>query len=247
LANDAGLSFGLSQFLILKEDFMRQNRKIFGHRLLMDLILPGGVSKDPSSEEIAEISSEAERILQEVEILQMVFDEHGGLQDRFFGTGILPPETARTMGLCGVVGRASGQPSDLRVLWKEPPFDAIPISPALETGGDVRARVAVRFFEAKESLRLIREILSKLPDGAIFADPPSGEAGQEGISLVEGWRGEILCWSRLGGGDIVTASHFHDPSWILWPALEITIPGNLVADFPLINKSFNPSYSGHDL
>jgi len=247
LANDAGLSFGLSQFLILKEDVLRQNKSVFGHRLLMDLISPGGVLKDPGPLPIAEMSGEASRILQEVEILEMIFEQHGGLQDRFFGTGILPPETAQKMGLCGVVGRASGQPFDLRRLWKEPPFDETGFTQALETGGDVRARVAVRFFEVKESLRLVQEILLKLPSGYVFLEPPSGESGKEGIGLVEGWRGEILCWSRLEGGDIVAASHFHDPSWILWPALEMTIPGNLVADFPLINKSFNPSYSGHDL
>ena len=247
LANDAGLSFGLSQFLILKEDFLRQNQTLFGHRLLMDLVLPGGVIKDLAPEAIAQMSEEASRILREVEILQTIFDEHGGLQDRFFGTGVLLPDIAQTMGLCGVCGRASGQPSDLRSLWKMPPFDEMEFTPALETGGDVRARVAVRFFEVRESLRIVRDILLKLPGGDIFTEPPSGVNGREGISAVEGWRGEILCWSRLGGGNMVMASHFHDPSWILWPALEMAIPGNLVADFPLINKSFNPSYSGHDL
>lgn len=247
LANDAGLAFGLSQFLRLKEMFFRQNRDHFGHRLLMDLAVPGGVSRDlgPASGEALIRSGRA--LESEVRILENLYEEHGGLQDRFLGTGILTPETARRIGLTGVVGRASGQATDLRADRKRSPYDILDPSPALEQAGDVRARVSVRFFELRESLRLERLILEGLPGGPVAVDPPDGMSGREGIGWVDGWRGEILCWVRLGSGRTLEGAHSHDPSWSLWPALELAVPGNLVADFPLINKSFNPSYSGHDV
>ncbi len=246
LANDAGLGFGLSQFIILKEGFLRQNRTIFGHRLLMDQILPGGVVTNPDPESVATMISEGEALLEQIRVLETIINEHGGLQDRFFGTGILTPEAAQEWGLCGFVGRASGQKTDLRTSCPEPPFDTIAVNRGVDTGGDVRARVAIRFFEVIESLRLQRLILESLPEGAISETTGTTGGEGEGVGLVEGWRGEILCWVHLGEGEKILAAHAHDPSTILWPALEWAVPGNLVADFPLINKSFNLSYSGQD-
>lgn len=246
LANDAGLAFGLSQFSRLKEMYFRQNRDLFGHRLLMDLAVPGGVSRDLGPEGGVALIRAGRVLESEVRILENLYEEHGGLQDRFLGTGILPPEAAGRLGLTGVVGRASGQACDLRVVRKRHPYDILDPSPALEQTGDVRARVSVRFFELRESLRLERLILEGMPGGPVAVDLPDGTTGREGIGWADGWRGEILCWVRLGPERTLEGGHSHDPSWILWPALELAVPGNLVADFPLINKSFNPSYSGHD-
>jgi Ni,Fe-hydrogenase III large subunit len=69
----------------------------------------------------------------------------------------------------------------------------------------------------------------------------------EGSALVEGFRGDILSYVRIGVGGGIERCHLRDPSWLLWPLLEAAIEGNIVADFPLCNKSFNCSYSGHDL
>ncbi len=247
LANDAGLSFGLVQFSRLKEDLFRQNRDLFGHRLLMDLVVPGGVARDlePAGRDTLIRSGIA--LEETVRILETLYEEHGGLQDRFMGTGVLSPEIAGRLGLTGVVGRASGQRGDLRADLNRPPYNDLAVMPALETSGDVRARVVVRFFELLECLRLERLIMERMPDGPIQCPVPEGVPGSEGVGWVEGWRGEILSWVRLGRSGTLEGGHSHDPSWILWPALELAVPGNLVADFPLINKSFNLSYSGHDV
>jgi len=109
--------------------------------------------------------------------------------------------------------------------------------------------VWVRIGEIAQSLALIEQILERLPPGPIRADPDPPTSGQasEGLALIEGFRGDVLAWVRLAGNGTVAHCHLRDPSWFQWPLLEAAIEGNIVADFPLCNKSFNCSYSGHDL
>ncbi len=111
--------------------------------------------------------------------------------------------------------------------------------------GDVNARVWIRIREVEQSLSLIEQIVDQLPAGLLRIDVPT-EAG-EGMALVEGFRGDVLVWLRLADDGTVARCHLRDPSWFQWPLLEAAIEGNIVADFPLCNKSFNCSYSGHDL
>jgi Ni,Fe-hydrogenase III large subunit len=118
---------------------------------------------------------------------------------------------------------------------------------ATQRRGDVLARAEVRFAEVAESLRLIREILKHLPAGVIRAPLETVPGVCEGLGWVEGWRGEVLVAVRIGADGRLDRVHPHDPSWQNWPGLEIGILGNIVPDFPLINKSFNLSYSGADL
>ena len=109
------------------------------------------------------------------------------------------------------------------------------------------ARVAVRFEELHESCRLIERILEALPDGAHLAQVRVPADGAVGAGLIEGWRGPVLVALEAGPVGTIRRCHPHDPSWQNWPVLEHAILGNIVPDFPLINKSFNLSYSGHDL
>ena len=114
--------------------------------------------------------------------------------------------------------------------------------------GDVNARVWIRIREVEQSLALIEQIL-RAAAGGPGARPivPAAGAAREGMALVEGFRGDVLVWLRLAGDGTVARCHLRDPSWFQWPLLEAAIEGNIVADFPLCNKSFNCSYSGHDL
>ena len=111
---------------------------------------------------------------------------------------------------------------------------------------DVAARVAVRFDEVFESLRLLREIVIGMPDSAVSIDVPAASGGS-GLGVVEGWRGEVLVGVDLDEAGRLARVHPHDPSWQIWPALEHAVMKDIVPDFPLINKSFNLSYSGADL
>ncbi len=247
LGNDAGLGFGLSQFGRLKEDLLRRNRKHFGVRYLFDLVAPGGVRANLDDKTVLDLLEEIRFLTSEVTDLQKIYDDHGGLQDRFQNTGVLLPEVAQRLGAGGVVGRASAQAWDLRTDHGGDPYRRFPPALALAHEGDVWARVRIRFLELQESLALSRALLEHLPEHSIAEPLPANSEPSEGLGIVEGFRGEVLAWVRLAPQGVISAAHVQDPSAILWPALEVVVPGNLVADFPLINKSFNLSYSGNDL
>jgi Ni,Fe-hydrogenase III large subunit len=247
LGNDAGLAFGLAQFSRLREDWLRTSSALFGHRYLMDSIIPGGVARDIEQEGVARVRHEIADIGQAVALLKDIYDEHAGLQDRFIGCGRVKPELADHMGLTGLAGRASAMAWDLRVQFPTAPYDRLEVRMATHRNGDVAARVTVRFEEIAESLRLIGLILAGLPEGEIIAPLKDAPESALGIGWVEGWRGEVLIALETGPGNRIRRLHPHDPSWQNWPLLERAVLGNIVPDFPLINKSFNLSYSGQDL
>ncbi|MRR49746.1 MAG: Ni,Fe-hydrogenase III large subunit [Rhodocyclaceae bacterium] len=250
LGNDAALAFGLMQFLRLKEDWLRLNGEVFGHRFMMDRIVPGGVAADLDPAALRAIIDQCDVIQREVAELKTVYDEHSGLQDRFLTTGIINPDLVRELSLTGMAARATGMLLDGRA-WRQgyeppPPYVGLGVRPASDERGDVAARVAVRFLEIFESLRLLREIIVGLPAGATRVELPPVSGGK-GLGVVEGWRGEVLVGVNLDSVGKLARVHPHDPSWQAWPALEHAVLRDIVPDFPLINKSFNLSYSGEDL
>ena len=213
---------------------------------MMDAIVPGGVAADLDAAQLGEMARDCEALEREVRELRTLYDEHAGLQDRFVTTGRVTPALAAQLGLTGLAGRASGQAIDLRVEHPRPPYGELGVRIARQKNGDVAARVNVRFDEMLESLRLIRAICAQLPGGPARAACAVPQAAAFGVGWVEGWRGEVLVALELADGRI-RRCHAHDPSWQNWPVLEHAVIGNIVPDFPLINKSFNLSYSGHDL
>ena len=246
LGNDVAFSFGLMQFMRLKEDWIRLNAQVFGHRLLMDRIVPGGVAVDLDAAGAQAITAQCHAVRQEVRKLKNIYDEHAGLQDRFLTTGRVTPQLARRLGVIGLVGRASAQWWDLRCDHPCAPYDQLAPKIATERNGDVAARVLVRFAEIAESLRLINQIISEMPAGGIRSEIRS-VADRHGFGWIEGWRGDVLVALETGHDGKIRRCHCHDPSWQNWPALEHAAIDNIVPDFPLINKSFNLSYSGQDL
>jgi Ni,Fe-hydrogenase III large subunit/Ni,Fe-hydrogenase III component G len=247
LGNDVALSFGFMQFWRLKEDWLRLSAKLFGHRYLYDRIVPGGVAVDITDSGRAELAAEADRIEAEVRSLKTIYDEHATLQDRFSNTGIVKPELAARLGLTGLAGRASAQAWDARAQFPLAPYDQFDVSMATQRSGDVLARAEVRFAEIHESLRLVRALLECLPAGDLHAPLAAIQNVCEGIGWVESWRGEVVVAVRIGADGRLDRVHPHDPSWQNWPLVEVGVLGNIVPDFPLINKSFNLSYSGPDL
>jgi Ni,Fe-hydrogenase III large subunit len=247
LGNDVSLSFGFFQFWRLKEDLLRTNARVFGHRYLMDAVVPGGVAADVSRSAAELLAGRIEAIRREVVTMKSIYDEHAGAQDRFIMTGQVLPPLAERMGLAGFAGRASGIAHDLRIDYPLAPYPQLDPRMASHSRGDVAARVSVRFDEVFESVRLIEALLQQLPPGEIRAPVAAAKAGSRGIGWVEGWRGEVLIALDLAGPGRIHRLHPHDPSWQNWPLLEHAVHGNIVPDFPLINKSFNLSYSGADL
>jgi Ni,Fe-hydrogenase III large subunit len=247
LGNDAGFAFGLSQFLLLKERLLRTIESALGQRYLLDFVVPGGTRIDLAPAGSTAIARCVDELALAVPVLREIYDEHTGLRDRFAGAGTVSAELAAWLGLVGLAGRASAQPLDLRLDAPAAPYSELDVRRCVREDGDVLARVALRFDEVEESLRLIRQMLSTLPIGEHAVAMTSPPADTAAIGLIEGWRGPILVGLEAGPDGSVRRCHPQDPSWHNWPALEHAIIGNIVPDFPLINKSFNLSYSGHDL
>lgn len=248
ICNDAAFSMMHAECAILREQTLRACAAAFGHRLMMDLIVPGGIAADLPEAGAAAIRSLLGRLRRQFPELIELYDNTASLQDRTVDTGVVTPALAATFAAPGYVGRASGRAFDARVCLPYPPYDAAPIEMVSRTEGDVDARVWVRILEIQQSIAWIERALGSLPHGhtrlPMDARP---EASAEGAALVEGFRGDVLVYVRLDREQRIERCHLRDPSWFLWPLLEAAIKGNIVADFPLCNKSFNCSYSGHDL
>ncbi|QWR78812.1 hydrogenase large subunit [Candidatus Magnetomonas plexicatena] len=248
ICNDAAFAFMLYQCSRLKETLVRTNHKLFGHRFMMDRVIPGGVAVDIDVNAKKEILSELNFFEEDFERLVTIYEESSSLEDRVRSTGILSSELARELCTVGIVARASGLNVDCRVHNPYPPYDTLEVESPVLTAGDVHARVWVRVAEIRESMRLLRRILRTLPEGKIVTDVREPLPQTTGFAAVEGWRGEIIYWLQSGHiGEVINRCMVRDPSSVNWLALEQAIKGNIVPDFPLCNKSFNQSYSGHDL
>jgi Ni,Fe-hydrogenase III large subunit len=245
VCNDAAFAFPHARCGLLRETVLRACHAAFGHRLMMDRVLPGGVAPDiaPGGAEV--ILAALAAVEAEIPALLRIYDGHASLQDRVVGTGHLHPDHAARFAAGGFVGRGSGRGFDARLRPGYAPYDWLLPAIAVESGGDVDARVRVRIAELGTSIDLVRRLLADLPPGETLVTLPA-QAG-EGSALIEGFRGECLAWLRLDEGGLIRGVFLRDPSWLQWPLLEAAIEGNIVADFPLLNKSFNCSYAGVDL
>jgi Ni,Fe-hydrogenase III large subunit len=275
ICNDASFALMQAHCAVLREQVMRAAGECFGHRFMRDCIVPGGVAVDLDARGATSLAALVAEIRRRFPHLMELYDKTASLQDRTVGAGVARPELVREYGAGGYVGRASGRAFDARRSPGYAPYDELTFDvPVLETG-DVDARVLIRAREVEQSLGLVDQILERLGEGHVratghapdhasghasghVADHAAGDlrtalpsatdgAAAEGMALVEGFRGDVLVWLRLSRDLHVERCHLRDPSWFQWPLLEAAIEGNIIADFPLCNKSFNCSYSGHDL
>jgi Ni,Fe-hydrogenase III large subunit/NADH:ubiquinone oxidoreductase subunit C len=247
ICNDVGFAFAQYQLTRLKEEWVRESQVVFGHRFMMDRVVPGGVAADVAAhaahamgEHAAQFSAEVASIIERIEASE-------SLEDRLMTTGRLTPEQAAELGAVGYVGKASGQAFDVRRDMPYAPYDDFEIAVPSYRAGDVAARAKVRAEEIQGSLRLIQELTADLPVGPVLIGIAPIDREAEGIGFVEGWRGEIITYVHLDARGHVTRFFPRDPSWLIWPALELLAQANIVPDFPVCNKSVNASYSGEDL
>jgi Ni,Fe-hydrogenase III large subunit/Ni,Fe-hydrogenase III component G len=247
ICTDTGFAFANAHALRLREDLLRLNARLVGHRLLRGSLTPGGVALDFTPAQIADARSSSSRVIAEFEPIVEIALGNGLVLDRLRGTGRLDQRTARDMQVVGVPARASGIDADAR---RDHPFAAYPaLLPRIvvHTEGDVWARLMVRVEEAREAARLIDAALAALPDGSLAVPIAALPEGEAAIGLVEGWRGPIWHWVVAGKNNTLRRVKIKDPSFANWPALNYAILENIVPDFPLVNKSFNLSYAGNDL
>jgi Ni,Fe-hydrogenase III large subunit/Ni,Fe-hydrogenase III component G len=246
IATDVAFAVGNAHAMRLKEQLLRLNEHLTGNRLLRGMACLGGVRYDWSPEQIQAIPQGLDWLEPEFDSLVALIRESSSTRDRLETTGILKPEIARDLGVVGIAGRASGFDHDLRRDFPHAAYDQVKFEVPVYQQGDVLRRMQIRIDEVRQSTAIIRQALARLPEGAIRETvgplPPQATA----LGYVEGWRGEIFHWIRTAPGNRLARCKIKDPSLQNWPALSEAILGNIVPDFPVVNKSFNLSYSGTD-
>jgi Ni,Fe-hydrogenase III large subunit len=246
ICNDASFSLIHAHCGILRERVLAVCDRIFDHRLMMDRITPGGVTHDLSTDAVWKILATLDEIGPQFDAIVRLYDDTPSLQDRTCTTGVVGKDLVTRWAAGGHVGRASGRDFDTRRDLSYPPYAGVALAVPVLDAGDVNARVWIRIREVEASIVLLRTWLRALPDGPLQVAIPPIEEPREGVAMTEAFRGDVLIWLRLADGRI-SCGHARDASWFQWPLLEAAIEGNIVADFPLCNKSFNCSYSGQDI
>jgi Ni,Fe-hydrogenase III large subunit len=246
IATDVGFVVANAHAGRLREMVLRLNEALSGSRLLRSMVCVGGVRRDWSLEQRDLLRDTVKDVEREFDDLVALVKSSDSTRDRLERTGTLSPESAKALGIVGVGGRASGVDLDVR---RDHPYAAysrysfrVPVYHV----GDVFHRMQVRIDEVRESMTILRAAANDLREGAVCAAPRPVPPGRCALSAVEGWRGEILHWVRTGPSNRLERCKIKDPSVNNWPALVEAVQGNIIADFPVINKSFNLSYSGTD-
>jgi Ni,Fe-hydrogenase III large subunit len=247
ICNDAAFPLIHAHCGIFREKVLAAADQVFAHRLMMNEIVPGGVAHDISADGIDTLIAMLDDVAPGFSEVVRVYDDTPSLQDRTCATGIVSPGLVKQWAAGGHVGRASARNFDSRRNLAYAPYDDLAYEVPVFEAGDVDARVWVRIREVEASMMMLRGWLYALPDGPIHVPVPSASEGIEGIAITEAFRGDVLVWVRMGADGTIARAHVRDASWFQWPLLEAAVENNIVADFPLCNKSFNCSYSGHDL
>lgn len=239
----AGLALGNSHGLYLRERLMRLNESLTGHRFLRGCIIPGGVRFDLASDRLEWALNELEAVVRETHELVRDCLQHDIFRDRLVGTGTLTSKDVLGLGVVGVAARASGICRDVRAEMPDTAYNRMPFEIQIEHDGDVRARFLVRSREIAISLEIIREAVSILRPGEICTMVGALAAGSAGIGVTESARGENVHVVLPNTDGTIRRWFVRSASYTNWPAVALAVPGNIVPDFPLINKSFELCYA----
>jgi len=246
IATDVGFVVANAHASRLKEMLAGLNEKLTGNRLLRGMVCVGGVRRGWDAVQLVSLRGTVDSFATEFQDLIALIDSSESTRDRLEQTGILRPEKAKDLGIVGVAGRASGMDLDARRDHPYAGYSRYSFRVPVYQAGDVSHRMQVRVDEVNESLGIIRSAAEESLHGEFRAQVPPIPADRCALSTVEGWRGEIIHWIRTGPNNHLERCKIKDPSLNNWPALVEAVQGNIIADFPVINKSFNLSYSGTD-
>ncbi len=247
LAGDIGFLAIAATLSRLRGSALRLGELLSGSRLQRGFICPGGTSRDPSKN-LTQIQTDVRNLKKDLAPVFDFFLSNQVALDRMQGIGKVSHRLASDFALVGVAGRASGIEYDARRHFSHGAFPEQSMDIAVESQGDVFARANVRVNELQNSLQLIDKLIETLPDGVICSPMPEAlEPNQVGLSVVEAHRGELIHLVFTDAKGKVVRYAVKDPSVNNWTGLAIAVRNNLVSDFPLCNKSFSLSYSGHDL
>jgi Ni,Fe-hydrogenase III large subunit/Ni,Fe-hydrogenase III component G len=245
---DVGFAVGAARASEIKERFLRLNETLTGSRLLRGVAAPGGITREPERNEagrtlLRQVLRESRTSFDDLVDLVM---SSSSVIDRLETTGKLEHADAHRLGVTGIAGRASGINRDFRRDHPHCAYAPLKIPVAIYEQGDVLARMMVRIDEVRTALSLVEELIGKNLHESIRASGFSPAPGEAALGYVEGWRGEIVHWLKTDDDGRVYRWKITDPSFHNWRGLQAAVRNNIVPDFPVINKSFNLSYSGND-
>src|SRR5690606_919670 len=213
MLNDIAFAFGFYQFSRLREQWQRTSGAVFGHRLMMDRVVPGGTAVDLDPAAAATLRADTARTRTALETLVPIILDSTSVEDRLIGTGVLAPAQAAALGCLGYVGRAAGVDLDVRRDAPYAPYDRLAVRVPTSRAGDVAARMQIRIEECRVALELLDVLLDGLPEGPVRARWLAPAPQAEGLGLVEGWRGEILTYVRFDDAGRIARFFPRDPSW----------------------------------
>ena len=247
LATDVAFTVPASRAQVMRERLVRLQSQVFGTRLLRGTIALGGVTRDLPPQGRDVLRAHLLAFEKEFESLITLLIDAGTFTDRVDGTGILSNQAARDLGVVGMAARASGVDADFRRDHPHDAYESLRFEVPVEDGGDVRARLMVRAREIRQSLLILHQVFDGLPDTPVAAPLPERlPARASALGWVEAWRGPCTHWVATDEHGDIGRVKVTDPSFLNWPGLIHAVPGNIIPDFPVINKSFNLSYSGND-
>jgi Ni,Fe-hydrogenase III large subunit/Ni,Fe-hydrogenase III component G len=247
LATDVAFTVPASRAQALREGLVRLQDQLFGTRLLRGTIALGGVTRDLPPQACDALRTHLQGFEKQFDGLIGLLVDAGTFTDRVDGTGVLSHQAARDLGIVGMAARASGVDGDLRRDHPNDAYEGLRFEVPIEEGGDVRARLMVRAREIEQSLVILQQVLGALPDTPLAAPLPDRLPTSIGaFGWVEAWRGPCTHWVATDDSGELSRVKITDPSFLNWPGLVQAVPGNIIPDFPVINKSFNLSYSGND-
>jgi len=240
-------NFGSSHGARLREMVLQIHERLSGSRFLRGVNTIGGVTKDIHDDERDRLLSDLRSIEKEFSFLMSIVDKNLTIFNRLSKTGTLSLQAAKDLGAVGIAAKGSGIAMDARKDFPYAAYDTLKITPATEESGDIYGRFRVRVTETYSSLALVRDAIAKLPKGPICAEESAPLAPDTyAISITEGWRGDIIYLVATDAAGAISRVHVRDASFLNWPLFMQFAPGNVVLDFPLMNKSLNLSYSGND-
>lgn len=246
---DTGFSFGGSHGSRLRERVMQWNERLTGSRFLRGVVAFGGVARDIDDEMVKTLHDDLELLEKDfMEVMEAV-KESDSMMNRLKGTGTLDPQVAKDLGAVGIAARACGEEVDARADYPYAAYDMMQFGVMTEKTGDVYARYRVRSREVTQSFRLLNQGLALLihEKGAVNVPVGTLPGNRHAVSVVEGWRGDITYFVMTDQSGMISRVKVRDPSFLNWQLFPYVIGRDMVPDFPLINKSFNLSYTGNDL
>jgi Ni,Fe-hydrogenase III large subunit/Ni,Fe-hydrogenase III component G len=238
-----GFAVGTSQGGRLKEQLQRLNERLTGHRFLRGICRVGGVRRDLDAGAVREAVETLRRVEAEFKQFVELLRATEPFVDRMIGTGIVPTQAARDLGAVGIAARASGVDRDARRDHPYAAYGQMDVPVVVRTEGDVRARARVRMDEAVVSFGLAFTLLDGLPDGPLSVEVGELPPYRSAVGVTESPRGECLHWVQTGPDGLIDRYRIRSASYCNWPIVALAVPGNMVPDFPLINKSFELCYS----